>query len=427
MNSEAIRVLVVDAEPAGEQTWPVKLEGVEDIQVIGVAQDRGAARQKAESLEPDVLLIDLMLPRNASIEAIRRITDRQPKVRILALTPADPPHDKVLLAAKAGVLGYVNKDAQPGELAAAICQVHQGEPWLPAHTTYQVLQDAADELEVSSKERRDRLTEVILGLIPLSGAVAAILAFLWREYWRQVGVRVSDLGVNPGSRVVDIFLLFLLLIGLFGPLLFVGKWTDAIGAWLNSKQSFSDRLARWRVLRLGGLPVGKLVFNRWLAWALLALLVLSVTFLLADLAPLVLVLFVGPAIAMVLLASVLGLTDELPAFLDVPRLDAGRVVVVIGLVLLVFVFALGVEVWLIGPDLQPDGLHGILAPTVLGVSAKPVLVVDEQGKKQPQGALYLGGIGEIYVLYDPCEAEAKYISTGDIQLEIIDQVNCQKP
>ena len=66
MNSKPIRVLVVDAEPAGEQTWSVHLEGVEDIRVVGVAQDRGAAQQKAESLKPDVLLIDLMLPRNAS-------------------------------------------------------------------------------------------------------------------------------------------------------------------------------------------------------------------------------------------------------------------------------------------------------------------------------------------------------------------------
>jgi DNA-binding NarL/FixJ family response regulator len=425
MNSEAIRILVVDAEPAGEQTWPVRLEGVEGIRVVGVAQDRRAAQRKAESLKPDVLLIDLMLPRNASIEAIRHIGDRQPKVRMLALTPADPPHDKVLLAAKADVLGHINKESQPGELAAAIRQVHQGEPWLPARTTYQVLQDAADELEVTSKERRDRLTEVILGLVPLSGAVAAILAFLTREYWRQVGVRVSDLGVNPGSRVVDIFLLFLLLIGLFGPLLFVGKWLDSIGAWLNSRQGFSDRMTHWRALRLGRLHFGRLVFNRWLAWVLLALLVLSVTFVLADLAPLVLVLFVGPAIAVVLLASVLGLTDELPALLEVPRLDARRVVVVAGLILLIFVFALGVEVWLIGPDLQTDGIHGILAPTVLGVSGRPVLVVDEQGKKQPEGALYLGGIGEIYVLYDPCESEVKYISTGDVQLEIIDQVHCR--
>jgi DNA-binding NarL/FixJ family response regulator len=424
MNSEPIRLLVVDAEPAGEQTWPVRLEGVEDIRVVGVAQDRGAAQRKAEDLEPDVLLIDLMLPRNASIEAIRRITDREPKVRMLALTPADPPHDKVLLAAKAGVLGHIKKDAQPGELAAAIRQVHQGEPWLPARSTYLVLQDAADELEVSSKERRDRLTEVILGLVPLSGVVAAILAFLWREYWRQVGVRVSDLGVNPGSRVVDVFLLFLLLIGLFGPLLFVSKWQDSIGAWLSSKQGFSDRMRHWRALCLGWLPGGRLVFNRWLAWVLLALPVLSVTFLLADLAPLILVLLVGPAIAVVLLASVLGLADELPTLLEVPRLDARRVVVVAGLILLIFVFALGVEVWLIGPDLRTDGLHGFLAPTVLGVSGKPVLVVDERGEKQPQGALYLGGIGEIYVLYDPCESAVKYISTGDVQLEIIHQVHC---
>jgi DNA-binding NarL/FixJ family response regulator len=104
--------------------------------------------------------------------------DTQPEIHILALVPADPPHDRIMLAAEAGALGYVARDTNLSEFASAIEQVHQGEPWLPLHQTYEVLQDGASDLVVSSEERRDRLTQVVLGLVPLTGLIAAITAFL---------------------------------------------------------------------------------------------------------------------------------------------------------------------------------------------------------------------------------------------------------
>jgi hypothetical protein len=56
--------------------------------------------------------------------------DTQPEIHILALVPADPPHDRIMLAAEAGALGYVARDTNLSEFASAIEQVHQGEPWL---------------------------------------------------------------------------------------------------------------------------------------------------------------------------------------------------------------------------------------------------------------------------------------------------------
>ena len=139
---------------------------------------------------------------------MRQVAGTHPQVRILALTPDDPPHDRIMLAAEAGALGFISRYAPSSDCTAAIEQVHQGEPWLPLHQTYEVLQDGAGELAVSSEERRNRLMEVLLGVIPLTGLVAAITAFLWRHYWGGIGVRVADLGVDPTSRMIDVLVVF---------------------------------------------------------------------------------------------------------------------------------------------------------------------------------------------------------------------------
>jgi hypothetical protein len=70
---------------------------------------------------------------------------------------------------------------------------------------------------------------VLLGLIPLTALAAAITAFLWRRYWGDIGVRVPDLGVDPTTRMMDVLFVFLVIIAVFGPLLFVRPWLKAIG------------------------------------------------------------------------------------------------------------------------------------------------------------------------------------------------------
>jgi DNA-binding NarL/FixJ family response regulator len=211
-------------------TLQARLESLEGIEVVGVARNRNAAKAEAEALQPDVLLLDLVLPGYRSLEIVRHVADELPQVHILALVPADPPHDRIMLAAEAGALGYVCRDAASTEFAAAIEQVNTGEPWLPLRQTYEVLQDGAGEQAQSSEERRNRLTQVVLGLIPLTGLVAAITAYLWRQYWGHIGVRVVDIGVDPTTRMIDVLVVLLVVIGTFDPLLFVKSWVAATGA-----------------------------------------------------------------------------------------------------------------------------------------------------------------------------------------------------
>jgi hypothetical protein len=342
-----------------------------------------------------------------SIEIVRHVSNAHPQVRVLALAPADPPHDRIILAVQAGALGYVCRDAARSEFVDAIQRVRSGEPWLPVQVTYEILQESAAELEVSAKERRERLGQIVLGLIPLAGVMAGVIAFLWREYWGDIGVWVVDLGIDPTTRVVDVVISLLFLIGIFGPLLYVGPWTQAILAWI----ALQPRLAR-AVARVRALPVGRLILNRWVAHVVLALLVLAITSLLAASTPLLLVLVLGPAVVFALLAAALDLDRNLPPFLQLPPVAVWRTFIIVGVLLLVLLIALGAELGIWGPDLREDGLHGVLVTELLGFKAQPVLVFDLSGENEPLGALYLGGNADLYVLYNPCEETVELLSVS---------------
>ena len=92
------------------------------------------------------------------IEAIRRITARQPEARILVLT-SFATDDKVFPAIKAGALGYLLKDSSPEELVQAIQQVHRGEPSLHPTIARRVLQELSQPAETEKPPTSDPLTE----------------------------------------------------------------------------------------------------------------------------------------------------------------------------------------------------------------------------------------------------------------------------
>jgi DNA-binding NarL/FixJ family response regulator len=390
VSSKPIRVLVVDADPGEGGALSAHMDEVEGIEVVGVAHNRRAAISQPETTQPDVLLVDLMLPGYRSIDVIGQVAGTQPQVRTLALSPGDPPHGRIILAVQAGALGFVTRDAASSEFEAAIDQVHRGEPWLPLHDTYEVLQDVAPELGVSAQERQSRLTGVLLGLIPLSGLVAAMTAFLWRDYWGKIGVRVVDLGVDPTTRGTNVLITILLLLGAFGPLLFVDTWVQALGDWVATKPGLANALAKGRNLHLGRLRVGRILFNGLVAWVAMALLVLFIT-------------------------------------LHLRHLGTGRVLVTVGAFLLIFLVALSAEVMVEGPDLRTDGMHGSLAPKALGLYARPMMIFDLDEKEEPLGALYLGGNADLYVLYDPCVETVRFVPVGSSRVMFIDEVTCPAP
>jgi len=138
--SAPIRVLIVDDHEIVRKGIRALLATKRDIQVVGEARDGAEAVTQAQALQPDVILMDLMMPRMNGIEAIRQITAGQPGTRVLVLTSfaAD---EQVFPAIKAGALGYLLKDSGPQELVQAIRQVFRGEPSLDPAVARKVLSE----------------------------------------------------------------------------------------------------------------------------------------------------------------------------------------------------------------------------------------------------------------------------------------------
>ncbi len=124
--SEKIRVLIADDHHVVRGGLRALLETEDDIDVVGEASDGVEAVMKTRSMEPDVLLLDLVMPRKNGIEAISEIKDENPDARILVLTSFSD-DEKVFAAIKAGALGYLLKDSSPYELIQAIRDVYNGE------------------------------------------------------------------------------------------------------------------------------------------------------------------------------------------------------------------------------------------------------------------------------------------------------------
>jgi NarL family two-component system response regulator LiaR len=121
-----IRILVADDHAIIRKGIAAVLEIVPDIEVVGEARDGWEAVAQAARLQPDVILMDLVMPELDGIAAIHRIKEHRPEARILVLTTFAG-EDKIFPAIQAGALGYHLKDSRPEELVQAIRQVHRGE------------------------------------------------------------------------------------------------------------------------------------------------------------------------------------------------------------------------------------------------------------------------------------------------------------
>jgi NarL family two-component system response regulator LiaR len=153
---DTIRVLVADDHAIVRKGICALLATEPDIEVIGEARDGMEAVAQAQKAEPDVILMDLVMPGTDGLEATRQISARQPQARILVLT-SFAGDDQIFPAIKAGALGYLLKDSEPEQLVQAIQQVYRGESSLHPSIARRLLR------ELSSPSERgpdtDSLTE----------------------------------------------------------------------------------------------------------------------------------------------------------------------------------------------------------------------------------------------------------------------------
>ena len=145
-NSNSIRVFIAEDHAIVRKGVRTLLSLEKDIQVIGEATNGLEAVEQVGNLNPDVILMDLVMPELDGIQAIQQIKTHQPDAKVLVLT-SFATDDKIFPAIKAGALGYLLKDTDPATLAEAIRQVNAGEYSLHPIIARKVLQ----ELNLSPK------------------------------------------------------------------------------------------------------------------------------------------------------------------------------------------------------------------------------------------------------------------------------------
>jgi len=124
---ERVRVMVVDDHPVWRDGVRGDLEASGKAVVVAEASDGGEAIELAREAMPELVLMDLNLPTVRGVEAIRRIVEESPHVKVLVLSASGEEAD-VLEAVKVGASGYLLKSATSAELADAVARVRAGEP-----------------------------------------------------------------------------------------------------------------------------------------------------------------------------------------------------------------------------------------------------------------------------------------------------------
>ena len=163
--SDVIRVAIADDHPVVRKGLRAFLDSLSDIEVVGEAADGEAAVHLTITEEPDVLLLDLKMPKLGGIDVISRLRSRGLATRILVLTSFTA-QEQVIPAIQAGADGYLLKDADPSELEQAIRSVYRGEALLAPQAAAAVM--AAVSGQRPDFPELDRLTprerEVLTGL-----------------------------------------------------------------------------------------------------------------------------------------------------------------------------------------------------------------------------------------------------------------------
>jgi DNA-binding NarL/FixJ family response regulator len=207
-----IRILIVDDQQLLRLGFRMIFEAEQDLEVAGEAGDGTEAVRLTGQTRPDVVLMDIRMPRTTGIEATEQIVARYPATRVLVLTTFDL-DEYAFAALRAGASGFLLKNAEPAELLAAIRTVASGDAVVAPRVTRKLLERFASQLPASPDDsgedprlslltprEREVLTEMARGL---SNAEIAGRLFLSESTVKtHVGRILPKLGLRDRVQAV---------------------------------------------------------------------------------------------------------------------------------------------------------------------------------------------------------------------------------
>lgn len=190
---QKIRILLVDDHDIVRDGLRAVLETKGDMKIVGEAGDGIQAVEQALRLKPDVILMDIVMPRKNGISAINDIMTEQPEARILVLSSFSD-DAQIVESMRAGALGYILKTAGAEALVEAIRRVHAGETPLTPMVARRIIATMAP------KHVEPQLVEVLtdreLMILPL-----VVRGMSNKDIGRQLGIATRTVGTHIGNMI----------------------------------------------------------------------------------------------------------------------------------------------------------------------------------------------------------------------------------
>jgi len=201
---KSIRVMIVDDHSMVRKGLATFLKNQPDLEIIGEARDGREAADLCERLQPDVILMDLVMPVLGGVAATRLIRQRCPQAQVIALTSFQE-KELVQDALQAGAIGYLLKNISGDELADAIRHAHAGRPTLAPEALQALVQVPPAEASLG-KDLTRREHEVLAHLVKgmSNPEIAESLCISRATVKVQVSSILSKLGVSNRAEAISL-------------------------------------------------------------------------------------------------------------------------------------------------------------------------------------------------------------------------------